>query len=73
MTFAWNEEPQDFWQLMQWQRTLVNGCAVTEYFTVPQRQDPCRVAGHTPEEVFSSKDVIDMKFNDLGMRRRTST
>jgi hypothetical protein len=43
---------------------LFKGCPVTEYFTAPQREDPYRVAGDTPEEVLSAKDAMDAESND---------
>lgn len=42
MRFAWKEEPLAFWQLVQWQSTLVHGCPVTESVTALQRKEPYR-------------------------------
>lgn len=42
MRFAWKAEPLAFWQLLQWQSMLVNGCPVTESVTALQSKEPHR-------------------------------
>jgi hypothetical protein len=58
MTFAWKEEPLAFWQLLQWQSTLVNGCPVTEYFTALQRQEPYRLLEEMLAEACKAEEAM---------------